>query len=77
MIMSAYPPSTRVQRPDMRPLIQRKNSAQIFPLVMWIPTISFAVGAHKIQKGDAMSGTILASRLSIYLWYKRSQELES
>ena len=50
MIMFAYPPSTRVERPDMQTPRQRKDFAQILPLVMWIPTISFAVGAHKFRK---------------------------
>ena len=31
-------------------LRQLKDFAQILPLVMWIPTISFTVGAHKFRK---------------------------
>ena len=50
MIMFAYPSSTRVERPNMQTLRQRKDFAQILPLVMWIATISFAVGAHKFRK---------------------------
>ena len=49
-MMLAYPPSTRVERRDMQTLRQRKDFAQILPLVMWIPTKSFAVGAHKFRK---------------------------
>ena len=50
MIMFAYPPSTRLELPDMQTLRQRKDFAQILSLVMEISTISFAVGAHKFRK---------------------------
>ena len=47
MVLFAYPPSTRVERPVMQTL---KDFAQILPLVMWIPTLSFEVGVHKFRK---------------------------
>ena len=64
--MFAYPPSTRVERLDMQTLRQRKDFAQIFPLVMWIPTKSFAVGAHKFRKERLRVEQFWASGLSTY-----------
>ena len=43
----AHLPSTRVERAAMQTSRQRKDFAQILLLVMWILTLSVAVGVHK------------------------------
>ena len=46
-IMSPFPQSTRVDWLVVQTPRRQKDSAQILQLVMWIRTISFAVGAHR------------------------------
>ena len=72
---SAYPPSTRVERLDMQTPRQRKDFAQIFPLVKRIPTKSFAVGVHKFRR-ERLRVEQFWLRVYLFMVHK-AKELES